>query len=40
MTTAVDHVDATDEQILGLLQQNARRTFGDIGRAVGLSAPQ
>jgi Lrp/AsnC family leucine-responsive transcriptional regulator len=39
MTTPVDHVDATDEQILGLLQQNARRTFGDIGRAVGLSAP-
>ena len=39
MTIAVDHIDATDEQILGLLQQNARRTFGDIGRVVGLSAP-
>ncbi len=32
-------VDATDERILGLLQQNARQTFGEIGRKVGLSAP-
>jgi Lrp/AsnC family leucine-responsive transcriptional regulator len=32
-------VDAIDTQILGLLQQNARRTFGDIGKEVGLSAP-
>ncbi len=32
-------VDATDELILGLLQQNARQTFGEIGRTVGLSAP-
>lgn len=28
-----------DRQILALLQENARRTFGDIGRLVGLSAP-
>jgi len=32
-------VDATDERILELLQQNARRSFGDIGSQVGLSAP-
>ena len=38
MTTAFGDVDETDGRILGLLQQNARRTFGDIGRAVGLSA--
>jgi Lrp/AsnC family leucine-responsive transcriptional regulator len=34
-----DLLDATDEQILDLLQENARRTFGDIGAQVGLSAP-
>jgi Lrp/AsnC family transcriptional regulator, leucine-responsive regulatory protein len=32
-------VDATDQRILHLLQQNARQTFGEIGREVGLSAP-
>ena len=32
-------VDATDQRILSLLQQNARQTFGEIGREVGLSAP-
>lgn len=32
-------VDAIDEAILGLLRENARRTFGDIGARVGLSAP-
>lgn len=32
-------VDATDHQILELLRSNARRTFGDIGEQVGLSAP-
>jgi Lrp/AsnC family leucine-responsive transcriptional regulator len=32
-------VDATDQRILNLLQQNARQTFGEIGREVGLSAP-
>lgn len=30
-------VDATDRRILGLLQENARRSFSEIGRAVGLS---
>jgi len=39
MTPGVGHVDAMDQQILALLGQNARRTFGDIGRVVGLSAP-
>jgi Lrp/AsnC family leucine-responsive transcriptional regulator len=39
MPTPIAHLDATDERILELLQQNARRTFGDIGRQVGLSAP-
>ena len=39
MTTALCHVDSIDERILRLLQQNARRTFGDIGQEVGLSAP-
>ena len=34
-----DLLDATDERILDLLQENARRTFGDIGAQVGLSAP-
>ena len=36
-----DHgpIDAIDRQILGLLGSNARRTFGDIGARVGLSAP-
>jgi Lrp/AsnC family transcriptional regulator, leucine-responsive regulatory protein len=29
-------VDAQDHQILGLLQQNARRSFSDLGREVGL----
>lgn len=32
-------LDATDRTILDLLAENARRTFGDIGRRVGLSAP-
>jgi len=29
----------TDRQILGLLRRDARRTYGDIGAQVGLSAP-
>ncbi len=33
------NVDATDSRILALLQQNARQTFGELGRQVGLSAP-
>ncbi len=32
-------LDETDRVILGLLGENARRTYGDIGRHVGLSAP-
>jgi len=39
MMTDVSHIDAMDEQILGLLGKNAPRAFGDIGRLVGLSAP-
>jgi DNA-binding Lrp family transcriptional regulator len=39
VTTALGHIDGIDERILRLLQENARRTFGDIGREVGLSAP-
>jgi Lrp/AsnC family leucine-responsive transcriptional regulator len=39
MNERVSNIDATDQQILALLQQNARRTFGDIGSTVGLSAP-
>jgi len=35
----VSDVDAVDTRIIALLQQNARRTFGDIGKDVGLSAP-
>jgi DNA-binding Lrp family transcriptional regulator len=33
------NVDSIDGEILRLLQQNARRTFGSIGTEVGLSAP-
>jgi Lrp/AsnC family transcriptional regulator, leucine-responsive regulatory protein len=32
-------IDDTDRRIIDLLEQNARRTFGDIGSIVGLSAP-
>ena len=32
-------MDAIDRQILSLLQQDGRRTYDDIGREVGLSAP-
>ena len=32
-------MDATDRKILALLQEDGRRTFGDIGGRVGLSAP-
>lgn len=35
----LSQVDAIDYQILELLRSNARRTFGDIGERVGLSAP-
>ena len=39
MVTATVALDDTDRRILDLLRQNARRTFGDIGTRVGLSAP-
>src|ERR1700722_5726923 len=32
-------LDDTDQKILRLLRQNARRSFHDIGSLVGLSAP-
>lgn len=32
-------LDTADREIIRLLQENAKRTFGDIGRQVGLSAP-
>ena len=32
-------MDATDRKILALLQQDGRRTFGDIGKRVRLSPP-
>ena len=32
-------MDAIDRQILALLQRDGRRTYDDIGREVGLSAP-
>ena len=32
-------MDDIDRQILALLQQDGRRTYGDIGREVSLSAP-
>lgn len=32
-------LDTTDRTILDLLAENARRTLGDIGERVGLSAP-
>jgi Lrp/AsnC family leucine-responsive transcriptional regulator len=35
----IGHLDSTDEAILDLLRENSRRTFGDIGERVGLSAP-
>lgn len=30
-------MDALDEQIIGLLHENARRSFSDLGRTIGLS---
>ena len=39
MATNFGSIDGTDGRILELLQQNARRTFGDIAGGVGLSAP-
>ncbi len=39
MTGALSNIDTIDGQIVRLLQQNARRTYGSIGQEVGLSAP-
>ena len=39
MNSASDPLDTTDRRILELLRENSRRTFGDIGTQVGLSAP-
>lgn len=36
-TTILTSVDALDEQIIGLLEENARRSFSDLGRTIGLS---
>jgi DNA-binding Lrp family transcriptional regulator len=36
---ALSNIDTIDGQIVRLLQQNARRTYGSIGQEVGLSAP-
>jgi Lrp/AsnC family transcriptional regulator, leucine-responsive regulatory protein len=35
----IHRIDALDRNIIALLQEDARRTYGDIGRRVGLSAP-
>jgi Lrp/AsnC family transcriptional regulator, leucine-responsive regulatory protein len=35
----IQDLDQTDRTILALLAENARRTLGDIGTRVGLSAP-
>ena len=39
MSIESEGLDATDSRILDLLRENARRTLGDIGARVGLSAP-
>lgn len=39
MIGALSNIDTIDGQIVRLLQQNARRTYGSIGQEVGLSAP-
>lgn len=39
MNSPDSELDQTDLKILELLGENARRTFGDIGGHVGLSAP-
>ncbi len=39
MVGAFSNIDTIDGQIVRLLQQNARRTYGSIGQEVGLSAP-
>ncbi len=39
MSAADDDLDQIDQEILNLLALDARRTFGDIGSRVSLSAP-
>jgi Lrp/AsnC family leucine-responsive transcriptional regulator len=39
VSDGTDLVDGIDIRIIELLQENARRTFGDIGAIVGLTAP-
>ena len=39
MPTLPEPVDPTDLAIIDLLQEDGRRTFGDIGARVGLSSP-
>jgi Lrp/AsnC family leucine-responsive transcriptional regulator len=39
MMTRLPELDSTDQRILQLLHENARRTYGDIGSQVALSAP-
>ena len=39
MPEPIQDLDATDRAILDLLAENARRTLGDIGQRVRLSAP-
>jgi Lrp/AsnC family leucine-responsive transcriptional regulator len=39
MDPGLEPVDAIDRQILELLAKDARRTFGNLGSHVGLSAP-
>ena len=39
MNPVIAALDDTDRRILDLLGRNARRTYGDIGVRVGLSAP-
>jgi DNA-binding Lrp family transcriptional regulator len=39
MQPASELLDSVDRRILDLLRENARRTLGDIGSRVGLSAP-
>lgn len=39
LTATIERMDAIDRQIVALLVENARRSYGDIGRHVALSAP-
>lgn len=39
MAKDTDGLDAIDRKLLGLLCENAERSYADLGRLVGLSAP-